>query len=234
MRHVLTGLMLCTTTSAQVIQWARQFGTTGAVQANAVAVTQGAVYVAGESSSGSFPGQTNAGSTDAFVTRFDLEGNLVWSRQFGATAADYALGVAADTSGVYVVGYTSGGLQGANAGGEDAFVRKYDPNGNVLWTRQFGGSGQDQATSVAVDAAGLYVGGWASTALPGQTLAGGVDAFLRRYDFNGNEVWTRQFGSDNSDKIYGVAVDAGAIYVGGDTNGAIGTALGSTDNFVRK
>jgi hypothetical protein len=102
------------------------------VQAYGVAVTQGAVYVAGESANGSFSGQTSAGSTDAFVSKFDLEGNIVWSRQFGTSAADYALGVAADTSGVYVVGYTSGGLQGANAGGEDAFVRKYDPNGNAL------------------------------------------------------------------------------------------------------
>ena len=219
---------------AQVIQWAKQFGTTGNEYPTSVAVTQGAIYAAGQISQGTFPGQTLAGSVDGFVTKFALDGTAVWSRQFGSEAADYTLGVTADATGVYVVGYTLGSLQGTSVGREDAFVRKYNPNGDLLWSRQFGTAGNDQLTSAAVDSSGLYVGGVTGDVLPGQTSAGGTDCFLRKYDLNGNEVWTRQFGTANAEKIYGVAVDNGSIYVGGDTNGALGTALGSTDNFVRK
>ena len=50
----------------------------------------------------------------------------------GTSDTDYALGVATDSSGnVYVTGYTSGGLDGnTNAGSIDAFVVKYDSDGN--------------------------------------------------------------------------------------------------------
>lgn len=66
------------------------------------------------------------------MNKLDLEGKIVWSRQFGSSGGDKALGVVADATGAYVAGVTSGVLQGANAGGDDAFVRKYSPDGNVL------------------------------------------------------------------------------------------------------
>ena len=50
------------------------------------------------------------------------------------------------------------------------------------WTRQFGSAGHDRATAVAVDASGVYVAGATEGALPGQTSAGSIDAFLRKYD----------------------------------------------------
>ena len=40
---------------------------------------------------GEFPGQTSSGSTDAFVRKYDANGNEVWTRQFGTSAQDLAL-----------------------------------------------------------------------------------------------------------------------------------------------
>ena len=221
--------------NAQVIQWIRQFGTPAFETARAVAAAPNAVYAAGRIDNGAFPGFTNAGTSDGFVSKLDLDGNVVWSRQFGTSAVDTVLGAAADAGGVYVVGYTDGALQGASAGSSDAFVRKYDPDGNVVWTRQFGGAALDHALAAAVDATGLYVAGFVEmTALPGQTLAGGADAFVRKYDFNGNELWTRQFGTANTEKAYGVAVDPSGVYVAGETNGELATSAGGTDYFLRK
>lgn len=223
--------------SAQVIQWTRQFGTTGTDAANAVATAPNAVYSAGEVTNGAFPGVTNAGRTDAFVTKLDLDGNLIWSRQFGTSEADIAHGVAADATGVYVVGETRAGLQGASAGEADIFVRKYDPNGNVLWTRQFGGPADDIAYGAAVDSTGLYVAGQFAGVLPGQTGngAGNVDGFVRKYDFSGNELWTRQFGTVDADEVFGIAVDSSGVYVMGDTGGElVAPRVGGTDIFVRK
>jgi uncharacterized protein (TIGR03437 family) len=230
--------ILCTTADAQVIQWTRQFGTTGTDNGFAVATAPNAVYAAGGVANGAFPDAMNAGKSDAFVTKLDLDGNVVWSRQFGTSETDAAAGVAADLSGVYVVGSTAGALQGANAGGADIFVRKYDPAGNELWTRQFGGSGatDDQATAAAVDDTGLYVTGFVAGLLPGQAGAGGVnlDAFVRKYDFSGNELWTRQFGTGDLEKAYGIAVDASGIYVAGETNGGLVAGVGGSDYFLRK
>ena len=82
-----------------------------------------------------------------------------WSRQFGTQAADEALGVALDPLGnAYVVGWTFGTLPAQqSAGMVDAFIRKYDPAGGELWTRQFGGWERDFARAVAADHDGQHL-----------------------------------------------------------------------------
>jgi hypothetical protein len=78
--------------------------------------------------------------------------------------------------------------------------RREPASAQGIWSRQFGSPAHDAATSVAVDAVGdTYVAGWTSGALPGQVFAGGPrDAFIRRYDTDGNVAWTRQFGTPQS------------------------------------
>ncbi len=108
----------------------------------------------------------------------------------------------------------------------------------IDWTRQFGGSSiaQDQAWGISVDASGIYVFGETWGTLPGQTSAGSVDAFVRKYDADGTEVWTRQFGSSSGDQPFGISVDASGIYVAGLTAGTLPgqTSAGSADAFVVK
>src|SRR3972149_9981058 len=67
---------------------------------------------------------------------------------------------------------------------------------DIIGIRQFGTSAGDVGQDVAVDAAGnAYVVGNTGGTLPGQTSAGGQDAYVRKYDPAGNEGWTRQFGT---------------------------------------
>src|SRR3989475_475984 len=175
--------------------WPRQFGTSHFDQANGIALDASGVYVSGLTWD-ALPGQTSAGSGDAFLRKYDASGNVLWTRQFGSSADDQADKVAVDASGAYVAGVTAGAFPGqTSTGGADAFVSKYDARGNFVWTRQFGTSADDQAYAIAVDASGAYVAGYAAGALPEQTSTGGFDAFVRKYDVNGNEVWTRQFGT---------------------------------------
>ena len=172
----------------------------------------GIVYVAGHTV-GAFAGQTLAsqGQPDVFLTRYDEQGNAIWSRQFGSTEQDHGTGVTVDLTGVYVVGWTQGALPGQSFLGDyDAFIRKYDVNGNVLWTRQFGTAAQEQAFGVATDGTGIYVVGYTQGPLaPGTPANPGEDAFIRRYDANGNEVWTKQFGSPSGDAERALGVATG-------------------------
>ena len=55
-----------------------------------------------------------------------------------------------------------------------------------------------------------------------------------RYDAAGNETWTRQFGTIDSEQAYGVATHSSGIYVAGETGGALGTPIGNADYFLRK
>jgi len=144
-------------TPAAIFPWIHQFGTNSSDFGNAVAVVGSDIYVAG-STIGTFPGEMNAGYIDAYVRKYDAMGTVVWTRQFGASWIDEALAVAADSSGVYVAGYTDHALPGqSTAGGTDAFVRKYDASGAEAWTQQFGTSGNDVANALAADPSGVPV-----------------------------------------------------------------------------
>lgn len=175
-----------------------------------------------------------------------LGGVLEWTREFGSSDHDYALGVAADASGnMYVAGWTGGAVPGGGGsqGLWDAFVRKYDSSGAVVWTRQFGTDNNDRAQGAATDLAGnLYVVGWTTGALPGGGYDDGSsltnDGYVRKYDSWGNLVWTRQFGTSGWDMAYSASADfSGNVYVAGWTEGALpggGGFSGGQDAFVRK
>ncbi|TVR97544.1 MAG: hypothetical protein EA416_00530, partial [Trueperaceae bacterium] len=217
------------------LRWTRQFGTNGTDEAFGVATdANGNVYAVGRTT-GTLEG-TNAGGADVFVRSYDGGGTLRWTRQFGTSAFDTATGVATDANGnVYVTGRTDGALEGTGAGGTDAFIRSYDGNGDLRWTRQFGTSSQDFATGVATDAhSNVYVSGFTGGALEG-THAGAVDAFIRSYDGGGTLRWTRQFGTSGDDPALGVATDVnGNVYVTGYTAGELdGPSAGGLDAFIR-
>ena len=218
------------------IQWVRQHGTARFDVANAVGYGEFGVYAAGQTSD-AFPGQTNSGNKDAFISLHDELGNLKWVRQFGTSAEDTAMGVAGDGSGAYVVGYTYGALTSLGAGA-DSYIRKYGPDGDVLWTRQFGAQTDDVAAAVATHRSGVYVVGYVECCggiLPGQVLpAAGTDAYIRKYNGDGVEQWTRVFGTADIERALGVAVDETGVYVAGITAGDFAGPRGGRDGFVRK
>ena len=227
--------------NAQDMEWVRQFG--GALSRNASAQAvdaDGCLFVAGRVE-GTLPGQTSSGSLDAFVRKYDADGNEVWTRQFGTSSIDTPRGISVHATGVYVAGETRGTLPGQTASGSsDAFVRKYDADGNEVWTRQFGSSSSDFARGISADATGVYVAGETQGTLPGQTSSGILDVFVRKYAANGEEVFTLQFGTPTSDSAAGIAVDLNEvnidIYVTGSTFGEFPgqTSSGSNDVFLAK
>ncbi len=219
--------------------WTRQFGTSGTDQAYSVAIdASGNIYIVGWTS-GAFSGQTSSGLNDAFIRAYDSDGNEIWTRQFGDSVNDYARDVAIDANGnIYVTGQTFSTLPGQTSSGlGDVFIRTYGSNGNEIWTRQFGTSGNDNPNGIAIDTNGnIYVAGVTADTLPGQTSSGLNDAFIRAYDSNGNEIWTRQFGTSGTDQVSDVTIDAnGNIYVTGQTTDTLPgqTSSGGSDAFIR-
>lgn len=216
--------------------WTRQFGTTSADRVSSVGSDPMSVYVAG-STMGAFAGQTSSGAFDAFVTRLDRDGQVVWSRQFGSFNDDAASGLALHSTGTYVCGWANGAMPGQTSLGHfDAFVARMGSGSSIVWLRQFGSTFLDKAHAIAVDDSGVYVVGEAWNPMPGQVAMGRSDAFIRKYDHDGNEVWTRQFGTTMSEECYGVAVNASGVYVVGRTNGTLpGQVLnGDYDAFIRR
>jgi hypothetical protein len=114
-----------------VQQWVSQVGTDSDDYGTAVVVdANDNVYVAGNTA-GSFPGFTNYGLQDAFLSRFASNGAGIWLTQYGSNLDDLVHGVALDSNGyVYITGETDGTLDYvSNAGGSDIMLLKYDANG---------------------------------------------------------------------------------------------------------
>jgi len=199
--------------------WTRQFGSADGDFATGVAVDAAGVFVVGYSTAPPL-----LSTNEAFLRKYDVSGNLLWTRQVRIPGLNtYAHGVATQPTGVYVVGHFSN-----NAGG---FVRKYDFEGNLVWV----GSGGSGAFGVAADATDVYVVGLTDQTLPGQTGAGGRDAFVRKYSASGNQLWTRQFGSALSDRAWSVSVNATGSFIAGVAQPYVGqTSPVEGESFVRK
>jgi len=146
-----TGAFLAKLNSAGTEVWRKSIGATLQDEGfNVVGDSQGNLYVAG----GTFGaiGGANAGSRDVFLSKFNSSGTLQWSRQFGTSQNDVAYGgVKMDASGnLYISGGIYSDASPPNNDPSYGFLRKFDPDGNQLWARQFAGDVRD----MAVDSAG--------------------------------------------------------------------------------
>jgi len=216
------------------IAWNKQFGA-GWTDGYAVTLDgYGGIYVTGRTDGNL--GGTSAGGGDAFLRKYNASGDVIWTKQLGTSAFDTGKAVAADESGgIFLVGYTTGNLDGTNAGGYDTFLRKYDASGNVVWADQFGTSGIDLGLGVTVDESGsVFVTGYTSGSLGGEINAGGSDAFIRKYDIAGSVQWTKLIGASSYDFAFASAIDSSErIYTTGETDGSLaGTSAGYRDAYI--
>jgi hypothetical protein len=180
-----------------------------------------------------------------------------WAQRFGGSSGDQVLGVATDAAGnIVVVGSfrstaNFGGANLVSPGGMDVFIAKYSASGAHLWSKRFGGSGDELAQTVAIDRSGaIVVGGYfasASIDLGGgahANAAPGVwDGFVAKYSSTGQYLWSSTFGGVNQDSVEGLAVDSsGDVVATGLFKGTnidfAGRALSSTwggpDTFIVK
>ena len=224
--------------------WTRQFGSPEPVEgdeegyrhgvnANAVAIDT-AGFTVGGSTGGDLAAPNPGPVSDAFVRRYDPDGNVLWTRQWGQEGSEAVMSLAADATGITAVGLTSNSPYMEDLLPAQAFIRRYDLAGTLLWSEIFGSPDEDVAHGVAADAAGLTVTGHTYGSLDGPSK-GASDVFVRRYDRAGKVSWATQFGTTGADLGMDVAADATGFTVVGHTNGAIGApSEGEFDLFVRR
>ncbi len=273
---VLSALATAALTLGPSLNYSTYFGGSGDDEIDAVVVDPaGNVYIAGTTASPDLPVKAAlqgslAGGTDAFVAKLNTSG-LVWSTYLGGNGDDHAQGIAVDSAGnVYVAGTTkstnfpiANAFQPVPGGGTDGFISKLSPTGSALvYSTYVGGSLEDGAMAVAVDATGnAYLTGYTNssnfpvlsayqtllhptdqsnfTCVPGPC----GDAFILKLNAAGSGlVYSTYLGGGASDAGSAIAVNAGgdAFVTGGTwsktfpaTFGVIQPALaGGEDAFV--
>src|SRR6185437_5203698 len=174
---------------------------------------------------GNFGNQVNQGQQDAYLTKYDSAGNVLWTRMLGSAGTANATGLALDpTGGVVITGSTTADLTTSSIadGNTDTFVARYDSLGNQTWLKQLQTLNSNQAAAVSVDASGnVYIGGQVTGVIgSGQTQDGGTDAYVAKLDHKGNIVYEQQFGTAANDTVAATATASdGSLYVASVQNG---------------
>jgi len=176
------------------------------------------------------------GLTDIFVSKVNVSGGTEWSVSFGGSQSDRGLGITVDNSGnILVCGFYTGIVNFGNDvsltsnGGQDAFLLKLDETGLPLWAKGIGSIGNsDRANAVAVDSVGnvFLTGQFSGDAGFGtfdlNATDGSIDAFIVKYDANGNDVWVKQGTGESLERGMALATDnQGDVYVTGQFSGDI-------------
>lgn len=182
-----------------------------------------------------------ANFTDMFLAKYSASGVFQWVRQAGDVGSVYTNELVVDSKGnSYVVGsYLDNISFGADGNtppidivvhgispDRDAFIVKYDNNGDVVWAQTAGGdSGNDAGQSVTLDdennvlVAGYYdeigvfgdvPGAWINLSSEGKK-----DAFLAKYTSGGDPLWAVSMGGDEFDEVHDIAYKYGDIIVAG-------------------
>ena len=120
-----------------------------------------------------------AGNQDVYLTKVNSMGDIEWSKTYGGENFEAGKSIAQAEDGGYIIaGYT----RGFGAEGEDFFLIKTDQEGEITWSKRFGGSFDETAQSVKQTQDGGYI-------LSGQTRSFGVgnsNVYLIKTDGGGN------------------------------------------------
>lgn len=211
--------------------WTKQYGGSERATSNVILIdAKENLYISG-STNGKL-GEKSFGNNDAYLSKLDSEGKVIWTCQWGTDGNEEIKGIDLDESGnIFAVGDTSGNIDGSNIGIVDVFVSQISPEGKVVFSKQFGTAVADTSTQVLASSdKNIYLTGWTSGDFADKNL-GSDDAILMKLSSTGEMLWKKQFGTPLWDGIHGIVQskdDPAAIIVGGCQN------YGECQAFLRK
>lgn len=198
--------------------WGKSIGGTGSEAPAAIATdSRNGVYVLGQ-----FTGSINvngqvlnsAGGSDIYIVKYDTTGNLQWAKGFGGTANEEAKDIKTDRSGNLVL---SGNFEGSvmfgstlltTTGASDVCIVKLQPDGTVLWAKQFTGSLADYGGALICDeqrniyTTGIYLSNNFDIQGSSFTAPKTSNVFYCKLDSNGNKIWAKATSSNTPFRLY--------------------------------
>jgi hypothetical protein len=147
-----------------------------------------------------------AGLYDVYLVKTDANGDTLWTRSYGGTHYDYSSSVRQTADGGYII---LGSTWSFGAGDCDFYLLRTDANGDTLWTRTYGGFGEDHGDCIQLTSDGGYI----ATGYTESFGAGSFDVWLLKFDANGNTLWTRTYGESSLDMGHFVEQTSDGGYV---------------------
>jgi len=167
--------------------WSRTFGGSGDDYCYSVQQTtdNGCVL-------GGYTDSFGAGGKDFWLVKTDNNGDSLWSHTFGGSLNERGQSVLqTNDDGYALAGYANS----FGVGGPDFWLVKTNADGDSVWSRTFGGTGNDYCLSARQTSDGGYILAGYSNSYG----AGGYDFWLVKTDVVGDSMWSRTFGGSNDE-----------------------------------
>lgn len=183
--------------------WEKNYGGTGGDAGKKIIPTKdGNFLILGTTSS------KGSGDFDLYLMKVNGDGDIIWDKTHGGTMWDEGTDIAELSDGSFILsGYT---LSYSVAGGHDWLLLKVNESGDFVWRKIFGAQYQDYAARIAVANNGFVIAGTTDLEILPRTIN---DMLVIKTDFNGNEVWRKQFGGTESEGVGGLIVNSDGYYV---------------------
>ena len=224
-------------------QWTKLFGTVSSENMTSAMMSNDEHIIITGSSKGEFSGAVQEGLKGVFIMDVSSVGEVSWIRQFGENTADWieVSSISLDeNNNLYTVGYYY-------TYGNDKyyqFVDKYDRSGIRLWRDISEYSSYVFPKDIVVSSNGAFLTGYTYGSMDGNinktdylATYERADMYLMKYDFDGNKIYTKQFGSNDWDESHAITKDTNSyLYLGGYVSESFEgfTALGGDDALLMK
>ena len=181
------------------------------------------------------------GSNEIFLLKISKMGPKLWSKTFKSSSNVIVNSIAINSDkNVAIAGYIKQSEIDKDFGDEtkDAFVAKYNSEGEIQWKHIFNGKNSEQSTYAHWTPKGsLLIGGFTESNLEGELHIGKEDGFLAKFKNDGELLWFKQFGTEENERLFGIALGKKEqIYVTGFSEGQMDGAkyYGGRDIFLVK
>ena len=183
------------------------------------------------STAGSYSPSFN-GYDDAFLIKFNASGVRQWGTYFGSGGRDAAYDLDIDNNnnifmvGTYSINHSD---NPHNTPIGDGFLNKFGPNGNLFWTKLYGGQRTDEFRTIKIGGTFIAVGGFSNSldniSTPGvfqenlqNTNIYTDDGTAYKFNLDGERIWSTYYGGEYGEKVNAIEIDDNNnIYLGGET-----------------
>ncbi|RUT69094.1 gliding motility-associated C-terminal domain-containing protein [Flavobacterium cupreum] len=184
------------------------------------------------------------GYDDGFLVKFNSSGTRLWGTYYGGKDNDESFDVDIDkNNNIFMVGRFSinhsENIFDTPIG--DGFIAKFNPNGNILWNKLYGGKGTDEFRSIKVGENFIVTGGLSyssdNISTPGVFQENlnyiynlSNDGIVFKLNLDGDRIWSTYYGGESGEKIHAVEIDdENNIYIGGETTSS--NTIASPNSF---
>lgn len=200
--------------------WMKTYGGSGSERASVVQQTMDGGYIVAGSIDSS-----GAGSTDGWISKLDVSGNIEWQKTYGGNGGEEIASIQQTLDGGFIA---AGSTTSSGTGGKDIWVSRLDSNGQIEWQNTYGGVNDDEASTIVQTADGKYV--LAGTSNPGGTRK--KDLVVMKLDQDGKIEWQKTYGGDGDDVVHTIQPISNGQYILAGSTDSYG--VGKKDAWVLK